>query len=606
MPRQPCPAIVALLAALVTACGAPPPVAPPPPPLDLAETLPLDAPLTGVIRPRPLERHLAPHAPVVTTHPTLDPLRPDHLTALGLDPDRPLWIALRGGPLLAVRRAADDAERVLAAPDAPLGAAEAGPAEPSAPALARWFSDTPLPPAWLHLRLAGPRPPLDPADASDPDPTRALSATYGAVQSAALDGPPETLAAALGVEPGALARLDLDAPGLVIHRLLDTPHPTLVATRRADDHLIVDYLWDWELGPHALLDALAALPERRTPDPTTVNLPPDHRIMHPPAPEELARLRLDHARATDTAHLLGEVAALQGVLGQGRLPIPPLDALRADRRLAERPRRLMAPAADAFVATGLVISRDPAPASDPPTTAPHPPLDPLRVRLTLDYAPRAHPLASLRDGRPPIDHAAAVAPTRGEAAPFLATLALAPATAAATLTAHLHPPDRGFAAHLTATLDCGLPCLPALWTTPIAYARDPAALAAHLTGHAALAPALADATGAAFSLAPLAGRPVGVGAAAISYPPPATVPRALWTSLEPAARWLVGDTATVVMGPPAHATALEAATRATPTTDASALRFTLLPPYTLDRIDGTLTFERAALALDLVIHPPPP
>lgn len=631
LPRALPRSLAALLAALATACGAPPPVAPPPPPLDLADALPIDAPLTGVVRPSAVEGPLRTHVPIAADHPALQPLTPDRLAALGFDPDRPLWIAVRGGPLLAVRRAADDAERVLAAPDAlpasavpafaldPAFAPDPGPADPTAPALAQWFDGNPLPPAWLHLRLVGPRPPVDPA-APDPDPTRALSAAHGALQTAALDGPPETLAAALGVDPAALAALDLDAPGLAVHRLLDAPHPTLVVTRHAPDRLVVDYIWDWELGPHALLDALATLPERRTPDPAVVSLPPDHRIMHPPAPDEIARLRLDHARATDTAHLLGEVAALQGVLGQGRLPVPPLDALRADRRHAERPRRLMAPAADAFVATGLVVSLDPAgaalgdragdpaPARSGPNgedpASPRPPVDPLRVRLTLDYAPRAHRLATLRDGRPPIDHAAAVAPTRGEAAPFLATLALAPATAAATLTAHLHAPDRDLGAHLADTVDCGLPCLPALWTTPIAYARDPAALAAQLTGHAALAPALADATGAAFALAPLGPRPVGVAAAAVSYPPPATVPRALWSSLEPAARWLVGDTATVVLGPPAHAAALEAATRTTPTTDATALRFTALPPYTAHRVDGTLTFERAALALDLVIHPP--
>lgn len=627
-PRAPRRSLAAaLLAVLAAACGAPPPVAPPPPPLDLADALPIDAPLTGVVRPRAVEGPLRTHIPIAADHPALRPLSPDRLAALGFDPDRPLWIALRGGPLLAVRRAADDAERVLAAPDAPPASADPadpndadpafapdpGPDEPTAPALAQWFDDNPLPPAWLHLRLVGPRPPIDPA-APDPDPTRALSATHGAIQTAALDGPPETLAAALGVDPGALAALDLDAPGLAVHRLLDAPHPTLVVTRRAPDRLVVDYIWDWELGPHALLDALAALPERRTPDPAAVDVPPDHRIMYPPAPDEIARLRLDHARATDTAHLLGEVAALQGVLGQGRLPVPPLDALRADRRRAERPRRLMAPAADAFVASALVVSLDPtgaplgastaSPDSAGPPSEPAPLVDPLRIRLTLDYAPRAHRLATLRDGRPPIDHAAAVAPIRGEVAPFLATLALAPATAAATLTAHLHAPDRDFGAHLTDTVDCGLPCLPALWTTPIAYARDPAALAARLTGEAALAPALADATGAAFALIPHGGLPVGTGAAAIGYPPPATVPRALWTSLEPAARWLVGDTATLVMGPPAYATALEAATRATPTTDASALRFTLRAPYTFNRIDGTLTFERAALALDLVIHPP--
>ncbi|MEZ4431870.1 MAG: hypothetical protein R3F65_05610 [bacterium] len=180
--------------------------------------------------------------------------------------------------------------------------------------------------------------------------------------------------------------------------------------------------------------------------------------------------------------MLGDVDALAGVLGQGQLPIPPLEALRHDRRLADRPRALLAPTAAAFIATGLTLARDPAPGR-------------LRARLTLDYAPAARRLAALRDGRAPIDHAAAA-----DAAPLVVTLALAPAAATPLLTAHLQAPDAPLAEHLAIARDCGLPASPRSGP-PLAHARDLPALAAALTGHAPVAPALQDATGAALALA---------------------------------------------------------------------------------------------------------
>lgn len=559
-----------LLAAALTACGAPPTPPTLVPPLDLADTLPRDAPLTGIARATEITDLPAP----IGGHEALRWLRPELLAGLGVDPTAPVWFSLRAGPVLAVLGAVDDAERILADAAIP----EPPSADTAAPELTRWLTDHPLPPAWLHLRLAG-----APDAVTDPgtDPGPWLAEHFGGLLTATLDDPPETLAQALGVEASALAALDLHAPGLRLYRLLDAPLPTLIALRRTPDRVVIDLIWDWDLGPAALLAALAALPERRHPDPSTTPIPAAHRVAEPLATGEIARLRLDHARFVDTARMLGDVAALQGVLTQGRLPIPALEALRHDRRLADRPRALMAPAAAAFVATGLTLARD---------------RDALRARLTVDYAPRARALAGLRDGRAPVDHAAAA-----ETAPLVLTLALAPAAAGPILARHFARPDRPLAAHIDETLTCGLPCLPALWTTPLAYARDLPALAAALTAQAPLATALADATGAALALNP------DHAAAAIAYPPPATVPRATWAPLAPEARWLVGDTAILTLGHPPLQGALAATARTEPSTDASALRFTLRPPFAppATRIDGTLTFERDAMALDATLEPAP-
>lgn len=574
-----------LLAALALACGPAPRPAPPRPPLDLARHLPADAPLTAVARPAALRDALAAHglAPAL-------PALPDDaaFTGLGLDPARPVWIALRAGPVLGVLRAAEDAGRVIADGAAdPIIDPRLSPIDP----FTRWLDAHPPPPAWVHLRLVGlPAPAPDPA----PDRAAAIGARHGALAVAHPADPPETLAATLDAPPDAARALAAAFPGArpTVYRLLDAALPVALLVHRPPPRegeprpVIVDALFDLDLGPGGLAAAVAALPEAR---PADAPAPPAARgrVFGEPGQDELLRVGLDHAGWQAAARMVGEVAALQSVIGQGPLTDEAAATLDAGRRRAAEPVALLAPVDGTITGSALTVVRVDAG---------------LRLRLALPTATAA--LAGLRDGRAPADQgqlAAALAP--GDTA---LSLAQPPAAVGRVLAPAFGAPDRPLPALLAAVERCGAPCLPALYSAPLAHARDLPATIAALTGHAPLAPALADATGAAA----LWRR--GAFAAAVGHRPPATLDRAAWAPILDGAglesRWIVGEQAILVAGRGPALPAMAEAARAPAVTDAAAARFTAVRDLGAGpvRIDGALSFDRDGVALDAVIDRPPP
>lgn len=591
------------LLVLALGCGGPPVIAPPPPPpLDLSPALPIDAPLTAVIRPENLPAALPPELAsgpsggraLAELHRWLGP---DRLARLGLDPKGPVWLSLRVGPVLAVLRTAEDAARIITerGPAAGGEAHAAGPVWPGPPAeglrraLPEWLAQLGDPdglaPAWVHLRLVGP---------AGPAPTNGFSAALGdalgGVLVARVEDPPETLAAALDTTPAAAAAAvaALDAPGLALYRLLDADPPMLVAIHRVGERATVDVIWDWDLGAGALPMALAALPERRVPDPARVPVPPEHRITGPLAAEERLRVRIDHAGWQQSAWMLGEVAALQAVLSQGRLRGDIATALAEARARARLPAEVLGPTGEAFRSTTLSLSRD--------ETR-------WRARMTADYAPRAGRLAELRGALTPTAHGHAQ-----DAAPIVLTIA-ATAGWSPVIEGVIESPIAPLA--LAPTLArCGPGCLPALWMAPVGWLAEPAAAAAAWAGMSSLEAPLADATGAHLALDPERGF-----AAMIGHPAPGTLARAAWAPLladgQLGHRWVAGDrlVSVVVGDAPALNTALAGAHRGAPvvTTPVIQATFKRLPPaWGLQRLDLSVTFERAAMAIDAVFESTPP
>lgn len=565
-----------LLGAWASACGpAQRSTPPPPPPPGFAEMLPPDAPLTAVLRPTALTDGLR-GLPVPA--PPHDPTR--SLGGLGIDPDGPVWLALRAGPVLGVLRAAEDAERVLADVD-PIADPRLMPGELAGP-FDRWLRAHPLPPAWIHLRLVG-RPAGGPTGPVTPEAW--LSATQGALATVRAADPAETLAAALETESGPAGAIQaaLAAHRPTVYRLLDRPLPTAVVVHRrggAHPAVVVDVLWDRDLGAGGLAAAMAALPEaggawseRRA------------ALFGWPAEDELLRLELHHGGWLAAARMLREVQALQTVVGQGPTPAGARARLVEGRIAARLPERLGAPVAPALVATTLTVVRG---------------ADDLRVRLAADT--RSPALAALRDGTAPVDHGVAADALRDAGEGMAVTLGQPPSALARVLGPHVGPPDRPLTALLTAIERCGPACAPAAWSV-LAYGRDLPATVATASGHAPLEAALAASTGLAR---------VAVGgswAAAVGHRAPATLDRAAWAPIVETAglesRWVIGDRAVLLAGRGPALEALSAAARSPAISDAAALRFTVMQADGL-RLDGALSFERQGVVLDAVLDRPAP
>lgn len=582
----------ALALAVLVGCPSPRrPTPPPPPPPDLGRWLPPDAPLTAVAHPAALDRALsglglrdAAPLPLAGIGPAIEPA----LRGLGLDPERPVWLALRAGPVLGVLRAAEDAERVLAdAAGDPIADPRLSPIGPFADGpFARWLEAHPLPPTWVHLRLIGH--PLAGPGGSPNAPEPWLAQTFGALATVGPDDPAETLAAALDVEAGPAGALQaaLGAHRPTVYRLLDRPLPTVVmAHRRQDPHpaVIVDVIGDRDLGPGALAAGLAALPEAGGVWETRSTPPPG-----PPAPGGLLRLELDHARWLAAARMLAEVGALQRVVGQGPTPAEAHDALAAGRVAARLPERLMAPVQRTLAASHITLNAAEG-----------------GLRARIEVHARSEALGALRGDAAPADHGLIADGLTPGAGPALAlTLARPPIAVARLVAPHIGPPDRPLPALLEAIDRCGAPCLPALWTAPLAYARDLPATIAALSGHAPLDAALTEATG-------LAGLVIGDSrAAAVGHRAPATLSRAAWAPIVEAAglesRWLVSDRAVMLAGRGPALDVLTRAARSPAVTDVALLRFTAVEagPDRL-RIDGAVTFDRRGVTLDAVIDRPP-
>ena len=430
-------AIAALLAVTLAACGGAPDVPTPPPPPDHSAALPSDAALVGVSRPASLARlidDLAARSPVSMQHLGRSPAgvlaMTDWAPALGVDPSAPVWFALRIGPSHAVQRCAEDIEKVLDAPDYA--------------DFPTWLREHPLPATWLHVRLVATR--LNAGALDD-----YLSQRFGALQVSRPDDGISALAAALEIDETTAQRVTAAAtatPGerVVIYRLLDEMLPTAIAVRRTTDRVVADWIQDQDLGDGALGAGLVAALEAPTGG-TAPGRPDD---------DEPLRLDLEHARWLDAVRTVGELAVLHVALTEEELLDDRLEVVRRGRAIAHTPGRLFAVSGDMFSGTRLSLRRGRADAD----------ANRLTVDISARYGIAGRKLAALTDGVAPIDHVGARAK-----APFVLTLATAPASWQPTLRAMGTPPSIPLNAHLTAVIQCGIACAPALWSALPRYGR---------------------------------------------------------------------------------------------------------------------------------------
>ncbi len=198
------------------------------------------------------------------------------LRGMGLWREGLVGVSVQLGPELSTRRAAEDLERMLGAPER----------------LEAWLAES-LPPAVLHLRLAG--------SAVPPD-LEALGGRLGALQ---VVEPSDGLAALAMAVEAPEAQLE-GAPEALYVRLLDTALPTLFVIRRAGPRRVVDVLMDEGLATGALAQALRSLP------------PLDGgRALELRRAADLLRLELDPSRWRRFVGLMGEVGALRIALAGG-------------------------------------------------------------------------------------------------------------------------------------------------------------------------------------------------------------------------------------------------------------------------------------------------
>ncbi len=446
--------VMAFFACLLTlhACGGgPSPVAPVGTPLDLSHRLPRDAALVGVVRLSEVESTLG-YALAEGPSRAIGRRLAGLADVVGIDPRKDAWFAVSVGAPLAILRTVEDAERIVmesrrgtAPPGAELGQSSAEPATSmGASSLSGWVAQAPLPPAWVHVRLVG--------TASDTTPSLdGLTEAFGATQVIAAGDPVDSVAAALETTVEGLGGAVEHLAGRRLYRLLDADLPTIVTIGSTAGVVVVDLFQDQELGPNALVDALAA----RLGSPTGSA---SERVAGPASVTPLSggermRLYLDHRRWLLTTRALGEVVALQAVLSDGQTARDEAAFLRAARDAARLPERLMAPTLGIFVGTEIAVLEAERG---------------LSARLAVRYTESARSgLSRLTDGRAPMSHAAAV-----KGGNVALTFALDPAKWAGALGEPVRPQSVSLSVLLQMVAECGFACVPAAWSTIPGFALD--------------------------------------------------------------------------------------------------------------------------------------
>jgi hypothetical protein len=437
-------AVAVCVAVAVAACGGPPSRRSPSgpsdaPPPDLSSALPPDAAFTATFFPaawRALTEALGQRAVGLdqafrksdagfTVEAELWP-------ALGIDERAPAWLAVRGGPVPALLELSDDLERVLNAPDA----------------VAAWLNETPMPAAWLHVRLVGTPTTTPPGDAT----ALWLSERFGAIQSVGLDEGSDALAVALESDPHRVAPLHaalvLRGQGRV-HRLLEATTPTLVVVSRGPDRVLVDLVQDRGVGPGALAAGLEAA--------LNPSLPADDvldRVDGPPARGEALRAVVAHRSFARWARAMGDAEVVRAALQSELIPPEARAAqVQRGRRDAGLPERLAATGLDLFRASVIrVRSTDAA----------------LLVDVESRYTSRAAPLGQLGRG-----HAAVPHRLLQSTAAVRLTLATPGAPALQVLDEVAPEASVPLDLHLAEAMRCGFVCWPSLWTALPAYGRKP-------------------------------------------------------------------------------------------------------------------------------------
>mgnify|MGYP007096633987 CR=1 FL=1 len=567
------------LTMLAAACGAPAPTPPlsavPPAPdaatVDPSERLPADAPLTGVIHLRALGdlaraigARSAPMAEQLTHGAASVLARADLAEGLGLRTDGSIWFALRFGGADEVTRAMARVGEVLASGDG----------------LDPWLAAHPLPPAWMHLRVVGPR------REGTFDVAEALSAGFGGTLTVLQADPPAMWAQALDVEAPAAAACAAALGQANVVRVLGADLPTLVVARDVGSLRVLDVLQDQELGHGALAAAIHSLPEVRAVDQP---LPSDLRVAGPVDAGEAARVHVAQAAWVDLTRALGSVQALQILTGANE----PFDGrtrtFAALREAAQGPAELMQPGADVFGGAVLRVGTEGS-----------------RVTARVDalYGPRGRPLSQLTGGRAPLAHGQAAALSA-----IAVTLALDPAAWRPVVLAVGAPPNRPWGALLGQIVQCGLPCLPAAWVTLPAYARDPVTAWASVFD---MPPAVRDGLGhvRGANLIVLGEALARRFAAALRLPGEPSDPHAVWTGLTDgqAARWATsGSDLTLFFGTAEAQVAALAEARpdaAVAAGDVLQITATLAPASSavFEHLDGRLSFEARAMVLQVTLR----
>lgn len=420
-------------------------------PLDLSHRLPVDAALTGVVRLDVLGSSLSRALPTPLGKPITEKLA-QWVEVVGIDATQDAWFAVSVGAPMAILRTVEDAERIVmearrgsAPPGAELGQSSAEPVTSmGASSLNGWVAHTPLPPAWVHVRLVG-------AASGESVSLDSLSGVFGATQVIRSGDAADSVAAALETTDSALERVSSVLETHQIFRLLDASLPTIVTLSNTDGVVVVDLFQDQELGNDALVDALAT---RLGPAGASAQKAAASPRLGPLASGEHLRLYLDHRRWLLTTRALGEVVALQAVLSDGQSAArDEATFLRAARDAARLPERLMAPTLGVFEGTEISVSQ----------------VDGgLSGRVGVRYTDEARPnLSRLTGGTAPVAHDMAA-----KAAPVALTFALAPGTWGGALSAPVRPPNVTLSVLLQMIAECGFACVPAAWSTLPGFGLD--------------------------------------------------------------------------------------------------------------------------------------
>lgn len=428
----------------VAACGGPPSRRPPSsptdsPPPDLSSALPADAAFTATFLPaawRSVTEALGQRAVGLDqafrksdAGFTLDA---ELWPALGIDERAPAWLAVRGGPVPALLELSDDLERVLSAPDTVAG----------------WLTETPMPAAWLHVRLVGIPATTPPGDAT----ALWLSERFGAIQSVGLDEGSDALAVVLDSDSHRVsplhAALVLRGPGRV-HRLLEASTPTVVVVSRGSDRVVVDLVQDRGLGPGALAAGLEAA--------LNASLPADDvldRVDGPPARGEALRAVVAHGSFARWARAMGDAEVVRTALQSELIPPEARAAqVQRGRRDAGLPERLAATGLELFRASVIRVRST--------ETA-------LVVDVESRYTSRAAPLGQLSRGHAAVPHRLLLS-----SAAVRLTLSTPGAPALHVLDEVAPGASVPLDLHLAEVMRCGFVCWPSLWTALPAYGRKP-------------------------------------------------------------------------------------------------------------------------------------
>lgn len=484
---------------------------------DLSVRLPADAPLTATFRPEGLIAVLdavaARHLALATSFQRSDAgfLRARAFyEALGVEPGRPVWIAVRAGAETRVLQIADDLARVLQAPDQ----------------YARWVAENPLPGAWRHVRLVGHRRPA--AEAAF---ETWLGERYGAVQVLGPGDPPEMWAAALETSSGQAAAVLAGLAPLGAYRvvlLLEAERPTAVVLSGDATTVVADWVNDAGFGAGGLIDGLSGLIRSDAGDTSAAE-----RVTGAPARGELLRLHVAHGPWIRFTRAQAEIEVVSTALAAERLPLEVRGAQFAQaRRAAAMPERLLGPGALLFRASRLSVAHT--------ETA-------LTLVVSAPYTARGGKLGALGEGTTPVSPRAIAG--AGAAAVTVAVGAHHGRVIEEVAPAPTAPLDR----FLADTLTCGLVCFPALWSSVPAYARRPVeSLGAVFPEVRGFGEPLRGAGGTAFIVE---SQPRPAIALAAAYGRALAEPQARWRAAVPAFEQrtvLLGGEAAVVVGNASH------------------------------------------------------